>query len=766
MSSQKNGLQTRTWTSIGAIVAFAAAILCILAYMQHAGIAGEYIYRFFAYLFGVGYVLVPIGLILVGSTLLKPNDTSFGVLQMSSAVVALLAGLGLVEILAPETGGIVGKYIAMPVVLFVDIYAGAVLLSTLLFISLLVMCEAHIDFERLHNTEVAFPTLPHWLRFSVSEQTKVTETQTNTQEAVDVSGEVDSVDEATAHANNNNDTDELEVSGMPQDSTDNADEAKQDESAEMSDILNDTEVEEYNPPPLDLLDKHSGKPDVGDVKANANIIKRTLDNFNVDVEMDEISIGPTVTRYALKPAEGVRLNKITNLQDNLGLALAAHPVRIEAPIPGKALVGIEVPNNKKTTVGLGKLLRSSDFQQSKQPLSVPLGKGISGESYFTDINELPHLLIAGATGSGKSVTMHSMITSLLYRNSPQNLKMIMVDPKRVELTLYNGIPHLLTPVITKAKKSILALKWAGREMDRRYDILEENSVRDIRSYHENVLNPAVKQFEEGNIQEDELPDTMPYIVVFIDELADIMQAYPREFESAVVRLAQMSRAVGIHLVISTQRPSVDVITGLIKANVPARIALQVSSQHDSRTILDSNGAESLLGSGDMLYQSGDMSKPTRIQSAFISEAEVKSVAGHLKEQYQGSLDDHVDITDESEKKEAFEAQLEDIEEDEERDELYEDALKLVVNADKASTSYLQRKLRIGYSRAARIMDTLEENRVISEKDGTKARDVLVSKEEVARKYDHIQAPQQDDDTTQKDDEVSDDTDTNNTPPTA
>ena len=340
--------------------------------------------------------------------------------------------------------------------------------------------------------------------------------------------------------------------------------------------LNTTLHSIYTPPPLSLLASDKGKPGYGDIKSNSNIIKRTFQNFGIHVEMDEISVGPSITRYALKPAEGIRLSKITTLQHDLELALAAAPIRIEAPIPGKSLVGIEIPNSIKSTVGLGTLLAESEWAASPHPLFVPLGKGISGLARFMNIAKMPHVLVAGTTGSGKSVTIHTVITSLLYRNSPEQLRFIMVDPKRVELTMYNGIPHLLTPVVTEAKKAILTLKWAAKEMDRRYDVLQEEKCRDIGSYHKNILEPALAKYEKQKAvgkweegAEPELPELMPYIVVVIDELADIMQAYPRELESAIVRLAQMSRAVGIHLILSTQRPSVNVITGLIKANVPA-----------------------------------------------------------------------------------------------------------------------------------------------------------------------------------------------------
>jgi S-DNA-T family DNA segregation ATPase FtsK/SpoIIIE len=364
---------------------------------------------------------------------------------------------------------------------------------------------------------------------------------------------------------------------------------------------------------------------------------------------------------------------------------------------------------------------------------VSLGKGISGKSHFANLAKMPHLLIAGSTGSGKSVTIHAIITSLLYRNSPDNMKFIMIDPKRVELTLYNKIPHLLTPVITDPKKTILALKWAAKEMDRRYDILETEAVKDIDSYHKNVLAPEIKKIEElkkkgvYDPEKDKLPETMPYIVVVIDELADIMMAYPRELESAIVRLAQMSRAVGIHLILSTQRPSVNVITGLIKANVPGRIALQVVSQVDSRTILDTIGAEKLLGAGDMLYMGGEMSKPVRIQSAFISENEVKSIVKYLVESYRDELTDTITLTEttipvDNEGSNVFGSMFEEDAKDE--DELYEQAKDIVMRAGKASTSYIQRKLSVGYARAARLMDMLEEKGMIGPSNGSKPRDVI------------------------------------------
>ncbi len=697
-------LQDETLQAIVAILFFVLGVFFLLSAFGKAGVVGSSAYRIFSYLFGIGFYLLPVIFFILSVSFFNSLKKRLALTHSIGGIIFFFSSLALLDIIVSHRGGLIGGFISSPLLMLFDMYASVIILVACIVISFLVMFDTSINFSFITNLFKKKDALP--------------ETDENGV-ALPTARELAYAEKALA--------DEKSIPAKKPDAQENT-QSSGTQSSSKKDEFGISPLsfngKEFTPPPLSLLEKDKGKPGVGDIKANSNIIKRTLSNFGIQVEMDEISIGPSITRYALKPAEGVKLSRIVGLQNDLALALAAHPIRIEAPIPGKSLVGIEIPNSTKTTVGLGSLLASPEFQNSDKPLMMCLGKGISGMSYFSNLAKAPHLLIAGATGSGKSVTIHAVITSLLYRNSPDNLKFIMVDPKRVELTLYNKIPHLLTPVITDAKKAILALKWAAKEMDRRYDILQSESLQNISSYHKNIVEPEIKKAKNrADGEEGKHIETMPYIVIIIDELADIMQAYPRELESAIVRLAQMSRAVGIHLILSTQRPSVNVITGLIKANIPSRIALQVSSQIDSRTILDMSGAEKLLGAGDMLYLSGEMSQPQRIQSAYISENELKSIVKYLVESYEHEVPSEINLTGTVEKNSIFEATLDDdkIEED---DDLYEDARHTVIEAGKASTSYLQRKLGIGYARAARLIDILEERGVIGPGSGAKPREVL------------------------------------------
>ena len=460
--------------------------------------------------------------------------------------------------------------------------------------------------------------------------------------------------------------------------------------------------------PIELLNNKFSKAIGGDTEANSLKIQKTLEKFGIEVEMGETKVGPTVTQYTFRPAEGVKLSRITTLNNDLSLSLAAHPIRIEAPIPGKSLVGVEVPNRAKAIVGLREILEDQAFKDRKNNLFVVLGKDVAGTAWLYDLTKMPHLLVAGATNSGKSVCLNAIIVSLLYQNNPEDLRFIMVDPKRVELPTYNGIPHLLTPVITDVNKTINALKWCLNEMERRYDLLNKAGKRNIQSYNQTTK------------------ERLPYIVFVIDELADFMMTSGKEMEAAIIRLAQMSRAIGIHLILATQRPSVDVITGLIKANVPTRIAFSVASLVDSKTILDSSGAEKLLGQGDMLFSSAEFSKPKRIQGAYLSDGEINDVVNYIKDKC-GPAEYLEGVTDRQKVGGNAGVGLDGTHGDE--DELFEAAKELIVKAGKASTSMLQRRLSIGYGRAAKILDMLEEARIIGPSNGAKPREVLISQEE-------------------------------------
>lgn len=460
-------------------------------------------------------------------------------------------------------------------------------------------------------------------------------------------------------------------------------------------------------PNVSLLDQKQDKADAGDVNGNAQTIHDTFSNFNIDVEMEGANVGPRVTQYTLKPPTGVKLTKITALENNLALDLAAHAIRMEAPIPGKRAVGIEVPNVKAAIVRLSSILQAREWTDMKGPLTFAIGKDIAGKPVVADLAKMPHLLVAGQTGSGKSVMINDILTSMLYRNSPSDLKLILVDPKQVELTPYNDIPHLLTPVINEPEKCISALKWAVAEMERRLRTMAEVGKRNIAEYN--------------NLKKEE---GMPYIVIVIDELADLMMMAARDVEALIVRLAQKARAAGIHLVLATQRPSVDVITGLIKANVPARIAFTVASQVDSRTIIDQMGAEKLLGMGDMLLLTSDMPKPKRIQGAFISDEETGKVTDFIRMQRPPQYDDEIISQPVQIGKGGVVSEIGGG--DSGSDDMWQDAVRVVIEARKASTSLLQRRLRIGYGRAARLIEEMEEQGIVGPADGARPREVLVS----------------------------------------
>ena len=479
------------------------------------------------------------------------------------------------------------------------------------------------------------------------------------------------------------------------------------------------EDENYQYPPIEILSKGEKKTIKGGAKALTDVatrLQKTLYSFGVQAKVENVTVGPAITRYELKPAEGVRVSKIANLADDIALNLAAETIRIEAPIPGKQAVGIEVPNQEKEMVHLRDVLESDEFAESKSKMSVALGKDVAGKVAIADMAKMPHTLIAGSTGSGKSVCINTIITSIIYKAKPSEVKLVMVDPKVVELSVYNGIPHLLIPVVTDPKKAAGALAWAVQEMDNRYNLFAQKGVRDLKGYN------ALIEKEEG-------VGKLPQILIIIDELADLMMVAAKEVEDSICRLAQKARAAGMHLIIATQRPSVDVITGIIKANIPSRIAFAVSSQVDSRTILDQVGAEKLLGKGDMLYYPTGAAKPTRIQGAFVSDEEVEKIVSFVKTNGEATYNE--DILDSIEKSGKTDKEIQDAnskDPDDNTDEHLMEAIDLVVETGQASTSFIQRKFKVGYARAGRIIDQMEERGIISGYQGSKPRQVLMSKE--------------------------------------
>lgn len=672
-------ISQETRNSIYGISSFIIAILSVLAFIGAAGSAGNYFNAISRSLFGWGFFIIPVAFVMFGVAFIKSINRNIARGAVIGTVLFVLASLAVFFIIGggdTDTrllqGGYLGVVLGFPLQKFVGFTASLIILMAVMVISVLLTLNVPIY-------------------------------QLITKEEEELRKKLEDVKDLVIKKG-----DSVVPISLPK-----AGPKLPPLKAELTDkefVIKNLKLGKWTLPPLELLNEDKDQAATGDINAHASIIKRTLSNFGIEVEMGEVSIGPTVTQFTMRPAVGVKLSRITALNPDLALALAAHPIRIEAPIPGKSLVGIEVPNTKVATVGLRTLLEEEDYQKSKWFLPLAIGRDVAGASVMGGLEKMPHLLIAGATGTGKSVVINTLLLSLLCKHSPDILKLILVDPKRVELSLYNDIPHLITPVITDNKKVVGALKWALSEMDRRYDILQKGGSRDIFSHNAKITakNEAI----------------MPFIVIVIDEMADLMATYGRDVEAAVVRLAQMSRAVGLHLILSTQRPSVEVITGLIKANITTRIALQVASQVDSRTILDMAGAEKLLGKGDMLFVSGDSSKPRRVQGPLVTEKEVKEVVDFLKDQ----AEKQVTTSEAPDLQVNFDApvSLAGMGGDGAgEDDMYEDAKLVVVEAGKASASLLQRRLRVGYARAARLLDILEENGIIGPGDGAKPRDVYV-----------------------------------------
>lgn len=693
--------------SIWAVFFLTLGIISFLSLFGLAGNLGVYLSKAMDWLAGWGNFIIPILLLVAGWQLYQSRDSRGGNLRYFGMFLFLWSFQGMLQLFVDvenwdqalklgKGGGHIGWTLAVIVINLFGFWAGIIVVLGLLIIGLMLMFNTNLV-SLLRNGAMPAKMLarPFSTIFSSKKDSAIAreydeKAEDAMAEGAAVEGEIDDSFSLRAVKDEN----------VKQKNTSKTNAGEDKMSWKPTNIKIDI--------PFDLLNSRASKPTSGDIKSNIEIIKSTLEKFNIPVEMGEVSVGPTVTQYTLKPAEGIKLSRITGLNNDLSMALAAHPVRIEAPIPGKALVGIEVPNRTVAIVNLREVLESEEFKRRGSNLMIALGKDVAGKVWLDNINKMPHLLVAGATGSGKSVMLNTLIVSLLYQNNPDDLKFIMVDPKRVELTVYNGLPHLLTPVITEVSKTINALKWCLNEMDRRFETLAQVHKRDIEGY-----NQASKE-------------KMPYIIFIIDELADLMVVAPKEMETGIVRLAQMARAVGIHLILATQRPSVNVITGTIKANMPARIAFSVTSGIDSRTILDSLGAEKLLGRGDMLFSSVALTKPKRIQGALISDQEIKRVVSYIKEK-SGSPNYITEIVERQKVRGVAGVGIDGGSDDD--DELFQEAKELIINSGKASASFLQRRLSIGYARAARLLDILEESGIIGPSNGAKAREIMVSKEQ-------------------------------------
>jgi S-DNA-T family DNA segregation ATPase FtsK/SpoIIIE len=689
-------------------------VLFALSLMGLTGRVGVWIAHWLGILFGATKIFIPIAIALFGMVLLKKESQQLHGIHMIGLALALAVFTSFWHLQYPPSqesltaalegngGGVVGYFLSYSLQMVVGFWGALVILTALFLSALLVICNLslHALLARIGVACKGCVKLP----FGQVQEKRVLLDDIHAQSADQY--------EANEHQ---------PLMQLPDFSKKTIQFIEQKISKKKEEKPKEPEFE---PAPskkrpkinlsLDLLRNVAYDPLSVDIKNKKIVIQRTLENFGIPVEMGEVNIGPTVTQFTLKPAEGVRLTSITALHNDLALALAAHPIRIEAPIPGKSLVGLEVPNQKVALVTLRQILESEEFQKRKNNMHLVLGKDVSGKPWISNILSMPHLLIAGSTGSGKTVCINTIIMSLLFQNGPDDLKFILIDPKRVELPCYNDIPHLITPVITDVKKTINALRWSVKEMERRFDFLSKCGKRDISSY-----NAAYKE-------------KLPYIVIVIDELADIMATVGPEAESLIIRLAQMARAVGIHLILATQRPSVDVITGLIKANITSRIAFVVASQMDSRTILDCPGAERLIGRGDMLFISSELSKPVRIQGSYVSDEEIERVVGVLKESGAPTYEEGVTERNGNGNGNGL-AGVDDGYNDDE-DDLLSEARAVILQAKKASASLLQRRLRVGYARAARLLDLLEAQGLIGPADGAKPRQVFARGNDSEQEY--------------------------------
>ncbi len=709
-------LDPETRRGLAVVGLFAFAIILLLGYFDLAGSLGQALDEGISHVFGWDKIVLPFIFMAWGYSVLAPDRFS---LRLTNAIGIFLFFLTLnplvhtvsFESTAPVAdqalavaGGKLGEMIANPLIQLVG-SAGAITLTTAgLIVAFILMFNATLS-EVLFLFRWAVKGLGMLYAGLQAALQKWSDARARRSLVLaEQSTSLANIETHTAVSESTPEESEEEEGGESEEGEE--DESEESEEGEEEVTAIPAKPKKHYPRveiPLELLERRDQRPTSGDIVHNREVIRRTLETFGIPVEMGEVSVGPTVTQFTFKPSEGVKLARIIGLHNDLALSLAAHPIRIEAPIPGKSLVGVEVPNQSVATVGIREIIDSKEFRERKSPITFVLGKDVSGKPWVADLARMPHLLVAGATGSGKSVCLNAIIMSILYTTGPDDVKFIMVDPKRVELQIYNGIPHLITPVITRVPETVNALKWALREMDRRYDMLAKFGARNLIDYNTRVQ------------------DKLSYLVVIIDELADLMVTSASDIEGPIVRLAQMSRAVGIHLILATQRPSVNVITGLIKANIPGRIAFAVASAIDSRTILDQQGAEKLLGRGDMLFSTAELATPKRVQGAFLSDLEIGRVVEFIKSKYDPA-DYDLSVTERSNTGGTVFNGGGDDEGD--SDELIPAAKDEILRAGKASASLLQRRLKVGYARAARLLDLLEQEGFIGPSDGAKPREIL------------------------------------------
>ena len=721
-SSPQHSLPAGFWSQVGALFLIAISLLLVTAWFNAGGPVLQWLHDVTLSAIGYAVFVIPALFVYVAVEIFRAEDNRLPFVMKLATASAILWFAALFSLFKNgqglTTGGVVGDFIDSGMLALVDTTVAAFIYVLLIFITLLFIIRVS----------------PFTIIKKIWEMSR--RDTTDYEANVKVMRNAAAIDEPRAGGIGNfklnvgaaaSDADvDLSETGKKQSGLSNLRGGfVRDKVAEEQAALVTVSDPDWQMPSLDLLEKKQSPADPGDVQQNAAIIKNTLDEFDIDVKMEGANIGPRVTQYTLSPPSGVKLTRITALETNIALNLAAQSLRIEAPIPGQKVVGIEVPNRKAADVRIHSVLTSRQWKSCTEPLAFAIGKDISGEAVIGELNKMPHLLIAGQTGAGKSVMINTILASLLYHNSPSEMKLILVDPKQVEMALYEDIPHLLTPVISEPDKTISALKWAVNEMQRRYTLFAEHKVKDIKSYNQKIRSGGTKitVSDDFGIPQEHETGAMPYIVIVIDELADMMMVAARDAELLIVRLAQKARAVGIHLVLATQRPSVNVITGLIKANVPARIAFTVASQMESRIILDQAGAEKLLGQGDMLLLTPSMSKPKRIQGAWVTDEELNKIVAHLHMQSPPQYND--EVVSQPVHLNGKGGVVMDFDDNNNEDDMYKDAVRLVIETNKASTSFLQMRLRVGYARAARIIQTMEEQGIIGPADGARPREVLI-----------------------------------------